>query len=305
MKQLFIVLLLASSVIAATSDDAREAYLNATVHVEQMKRDNFPHQSVDDLLKDMDVALKGKNATKLLQTALILNQTDESKSKAQEYFVELELARKKGLQPGQNFSKVVEYSQLIAQKHELAFDARRSVARMEELIAGAGEINRSRVDELMLKINESFASEQYGRIAGMLNETATALEDAKVAASRDRALARLARRNLMSFVEDNWFVVLVALFMLSLLGLLGFIEGRVFYATKKIHFFEEELAGAQSGLFQAQKEYYSSEIGRPTYLARTGSMREKQRNVSVQINTWRELRHKYAKVSLLSRFRSK
>ena len=117
MKVVLLILLLSTLVVAASSEDAREAYLNATVHVEQMKRAGFPHGLMDGLLQDMEIALKGKNASKLLQTALILNQTEEGILRAQEYFAELESARLQGLQPGQNFSMVIHYAQLIAYKN--------------------------------------------------------------------------------------------------------------------------------------------------------------------------------------------
>ncbi|MBS3124856.1 hypothetical protein J4211_01215 [Candidatus Woesearchaeota archaeon] len=305
MKVVLLILLLSTLVVAASSEDAREAYLNATVHVEQMKRAGFPHGLMDGLLQDMEIALKGKNASKLLQTALILNQTEEGILRAQEYFAELESARLQGLQPGQNFSMVIHYAQLIAYKREQAFEARDELKRVEEIIAGAENINLSRVNELLQEAQDSFASEKYELIPGLVNQTEVALEDAKVAAARNRALARLARRNLLSFVEDNWLSVLVVLLIFSVLGLWGFVEGRVFYAAKKVRVLESELAAAHEGLLQAQKEYYSGESGRSTYGARTEKVHEKQRAISSQLHAWRELHAKYLKTAVIARFRPK
>jgi len=303
MKYVLIIILVAVLVTAAVPESAREAYLNATVHVEQMKRAGLPYQSASDLLKDMEVALNGKNATKLFETALILNQTEEGRAKAEEYFDELDAAHVQGLKPGQNFSLVVSHGERIAVVREQAFDAQERIAQMDEFIALA-EVNRSQVDEKMVQVRTAFASEQFDKVPGLLNQTAVLLEDAKVAAARDRALARLARRNVQGFVEDHWISVLVFLLVVAVAVLWAFVEGRAMYALKRICMLEAELKVAQEGLLQAQKEYYAGEIGRGTYAARSDAVRERKQNATAQLQVWRELHSKYAQKTIFSRFRS-
>ena len=305
MKYVVVTILIAALVFAATPDDAKDAYLNATVNVEQVKRAGLPYQSLEDLLNEMEIALKGKNAGKLLETALILNQTEEGKERAQLYFAELDVARLQGLQPGQNFSFVVKNAQAIADKREQAFELHEQIEKLKKEVANETGINSSQVGVLLVQVKDAFEREDYDATPVLLNQTRASLDDAKVAAARERALARLARRNIQSFVQDQWLAVLVVLLVIVVVLFWGFVEGRVVYASKKICTLTGEVESAGESLLQAQKDYYSGESGRSTYNARIAAIREKQRTASAQANAWRELKKKYVRFAIISRFRIK
>ena len=302
--RLAFLVLLAMNVQGAVYADAKDAYFNASLDVEQLKGAGLPYESLEDALLQMDGALKGKDPVLLFQTALSLNETDEGRPLAERYFALLDEASRSGLRPGQNFSFVIERAQWIANKKQSAFDANDAlVGFLDELEQVNETVNLSRVDFLLEEAKNAFEVERFEEVPSLVGDAREELDLALLAAARERALVRLARRNVVSYVQDHFKGVLMSLAVLFLLVVWAYLEGRVLFAKNKLRFIHEQLKVAQHMLVNAQKEYYGGSIGRVNYHNQMESQRQKIRSLKGSVGGWEQMLSKYKKSSVIGRFR--
>ena len=297
MRYVVIFALVALFVAGATLEDAKDAFLNATLDVEQARQEGLPHESLVDALVMMEESLSGKDPQRLRETALALNESDEARPLADRYFKLIDEAKRTGLKPGQNFTFVVETAQWIAERKALAFDARERLSVLERDV-------RSAEDGLNLSnARSAYESERFERVEGLVSETRLALEQTQVASARERALLALARRTVVGYVEQNWVSVLVFFVIFVAVAIFAFLELRVVYALRKISSVKREFKVAHEMLVGAQRDYYEGRIGRVTYKSRLDQQHERSRSLQAELNGWMAIHEEYKHKSVFARFR--
>jgi len=301
---LLFLVLLCVSVAAVTFEEARDAYQNASVDVLQLRHEGIPIQSLEDVLRQMNGSLFGRDEKKLREIAFLLNETDEGRPLALQYFAMLEEANRSGLNPGQNFSLVLEGAGKIDRLRVAAFEARDSLRALnEELDALNESLNLTRVIVSLSKAQDAFTSERFAEVPGLVNQTRSELDDARVESARERALLRLARRNVRAYVEDHWRGLLIALGVVAVLSLWLFLELRASFGAKKLDVLHEEMRSVRDLLFSTQKEYYGGSLGRPAYLSRMNAYHQKERTLKAQLAALESLVRLYRKMTIFHRFK--
>ena len=298
---LLLLALISQGVFAETFEMAKEAYVNATLDLEQLKAEGLPFASVEDRLTIMNESLVGQDAEKLMQLALLLNKSDSGKAKAFEYFRMISDARLRGLKPGQDFALVVREARAVRAIRDGAFEARDVIARLERDIQSGAAANDSRVLELFAKTQNAFRAEHYGELGGLVNETFERIEDVEVERARERAFLGVARNNFWTFAREHAFAVAVFVVVSIVLSIWVSLELRFVKAKRAWEWTSRALKGAEEGLLLAQKKYYAGELGRATYQGRVIQFHEKQRDLKAKLGVWTQNVERFARWSLLSR----
>ncbi|RJQ21347.1 hypothetical protein C4580_02280 [Candidatus Woesearchaeota archaeon] len=288
----------------ALFERAREAYLNATLDVEQLRSEGLPYQSLEDRLFVMNESLVGRDEAKLLQTATLLNQSLDGRAKAQEYFRMINLARQQGLKPGQDFRLVIREAEAIRLEKNRVFELRDLLAALEAEVAASEAGNSSSVVVSLEKTKEAFLSERYGEFGVRYNETRLSLEDAEVALARERALTALAGRTIGGFVLKNWRALLVALAVLAVLGVWGYLEWRYVFAQRKFSECVEGIGAVKESMLAAQRDYYAGKLSRATYAGKVAQLHEKERDLKAKRGVWQARKEAFRRTALLARFKS-
>lgn len=307
MKKFLMLLLLVPLVYAITPEEAKDAYFNATLDVKYMKSVNLPVDSLEDALIEMHSALEGESIPKLLATANILNASGEPEKVflAQKFYRQINESLKTGINPGTDYSFVIKKSAWIKQMREKAISSRELIQSMQGELSSANisGMNFSEVNATISRAESDFVDERYDDIAVLKAQFDAQLEDAQVQAARERAFMRLARRNLVNYVQDHWFGVLIWLIILSALGSFAFFEIRYYKALEKIKKLNLELSANADMQKKTQEDYYTDGMGSGTYRSRMDALHGKQRKLKTDLLVWEKLSESYAKFSVLGRFK--
>jgi len=305
MKKFLIFVLLISFVFAVSFDDADKAYTDALLEVEQIKLAGLPHDSFDDALAQMDEKLHGENVSLLLERIAILNSSNESDklALASQLSSLVQASLSSGLPVGANYSFVVEKSQWIKSRKNLAFEAFNLLSELNKNSKNVSEpVDLSEYYIAVHAANLAFNEERFEDIPGLVSRADSLLEDARISAARERAFLRLARRNIVNFVEDYWRSLLIALVAFIFLVIWCFLEIRAFRSVKHVKFLAFEIRTVEESIRLAQEEYYSGKSGASTYKARMDSYRKRLRQLKSEHSVWLSLSRSYRSFSLLSKF---
>ncbi len=178
MKWLIALLILVTMATALTMDEAQDAYLNATLEIEQLKGLGFSTQSLEDHLALMKEKLEGVPA---------------------------------------DHTFVIEKAMWIHDRKELMLESSDMLAELHQRIATTNQyVNLSTVQEAFTSAEKSFKEERYEDVTIFTQRAYDLLEDTEAAAARERGFLRLARRNLFSYAKDHWFSTAIMLIILGM-----------------------------------------------------------------------------------------
>lgn len=296
--------LLSLGVFAESFELAKEAFVNATLDLEQLRAEGLPYASIEDHLFVMNESLVGKDEAKVLELAVMLNKSDAGKAKAFEYFRMVETARQKGIRPGQDFALVVREARVVRAIRDSAFESRDVVVQLERDVQLSVAANDSRVLELLGEVRGAFKAEQYGELGGLVNATLERMEDVEVERARERAFLGVARRNFADLVKAHAWGIVFGLLIVLVLCVWAFLELRFSRALRARDWTKKAVKGAEEGLLLAQKKYYAGELGRATYQGRVAQFHEKERDLKAKLGMWSQNVERFRKWSLLGRLRN-
>jgi hypothetical protein len=307
MKLLLILLLVAPFAAAATLQEAQDAYFNATLEVQHMKRINYPTQSLEDALTEMHDALVGANISVLVERANLLNGSNETEKTelAQKLYQLIDASLKTGVSPGVNYTFVVEKAEWIVVTKQKAFESSGMLAAFNQQMQkiNQSELNLSAVHGTISKAENAFKSERYDDAIALVRQAQVQLENAQVDAARERAFLRLARRNVINYVREHWLGLLVTLIIVGVLGAWSYLEARLYYGLRIIRTTKFKLSANQKIQEETQKGYYADGMGSQTYNSRMGMLKQKQRQLKTRLQVWEKLVVEYRKYSVINRFR--
>lgn len=306
MKLALILLLLIPFATAYTFEEAQDAYMNATLEIEQLKSLGFSTLSLEDQLPLMKENLEGVPKEQIEARIEILNISGEKEKEeeAERLKKELRDAESEGRNPEVNYTFVIERAQWIHERKELAFESSDLVAQLHQRIATTSQyINLSAVQESITLAERAFNEERYEEVPIFTQRAYELLEDAEVAEARERAFLRLARRNIWNYAQDHWFGIIVTLIILGALGTWTFIEARLLAAQRKIRNLKLEMQSVQQSEKSTQEDYYGSKIGSGTYKNRMTLYKNNYLKLKTDLDVWTNLEKQYRKISLLSRMK--
>jgi hypothetical protein len=306
MKWLVLLLLIVSFAGAVSLQDAEDAYLNASLDIQQLKMKDMPVASLEDALDMMDAKLHGDNLSLLLEKVSILNASNESDKMALASQLSglIQNSLSSGLPVGANYSFVVEKALWVRSMKDKAFESAELLSKLQDSISAVNEsVNLSAVLSTLQQADDAFLDERYGEVPGLVDLGHSQIEDAVVNAARERAFMRLARRNVVDFVQDHWRGLLIALAGLVVLGLWTFFEVRTLHAFRKIRLLEIELGAVEESERSTQQQYYSEGMGSTTYKARMTAFKQRQRQLKTDIQVWHSLAKSYRRFTVFSRLK--
>jgi hypothetical protein len=306
MKRLLLLLLLVPGVFGVTFDEARDAYVNSTLLIENLKSLKYPTTALEDALVPMRENLYGMNISKLRQKADILWYSGEPDKIliALQLYAAINASLQTGVNPGINYSFVVEKAEWIKQMREKAFMASDLLSDARDNFAQVNETLDLTVAKATFDSAEiSFDAERYDEVAPLVRQALDQLEDARVEAARERAFMRLARRNVVNYVEDHWRGLLTTLAVLLVLFTWFFLEVRAFRAFSRMHRLRIELRAVLDAMRAAQEEYFTGNTGSGTYKRRMDLYHAKQRRLKTDLHVWEKLAHLYKKRTIFARFK--
>lgn len=300
---IIVIIILLPLATAATLEEAQDAYLNATLEVEQLKSLGFSTQALDDQLAIMQEKLEGIPADQIETRIAIFNASGEQEKKleAERLIKELKKAEQEGRNPGVNYTFVIEKATWIHDRKELAFESSDALAELHQRMATTNQyVNLSAAQEAVISAEKAFKEERYEDVPIFTQRAYDLLEDAEVAAARERAFLRLARRNLLSYAQDHWFSATIMLIILGALGAWTFIEVRVIRAKQKIKQIKLEMTSTTQSEKKTQEDYYGGKMGSGTYKNRMVLFKNNYLKLKTDLEVWTKLEKEYKKFSLLS-----
>jgi len=309
MRKLFLMFLLiicSLSVFAVTYQDAENAYLDASLDIQQLKLKGMPVDSLEDALSEMDDQLHGENVSLLMERIAILNASNESDKMAlaSQLSSLVQASLSSGLPVGANYSFVVERAVWVRSMKDRAFESAELLSKLQDSISAVNEsVNLSAVFSTLQSADEAFLDERYAEVPALVELGHSQIEDAVVNAARERAFLRLARRNVVDFVQDHWRGLLIALAGLVVLSLWTFFEVRALNAFRKLRLLHIDLRAVEESERSTQQLYYGEHMGSTTYRARMELFKQKQRQLKTDIQVWHSLAKSYRRFTVFSRLK--
>lgn len=306
MKRFLLFLLLIPIVYAVSFEEAKDAYFDAVHDVQHLKSLNYSTLSFDDMLFQMDEALYGKNVSLLIERARILNDSGEADKivLAAEIYRLIDDSIRSGLRPGVNYSFVIYGASWINERKSMAFEAHDVLSEFESRLSSSNDsIFFIPVLDTLDQAKRAFADERYEVVFSLVSQGGAGFEQALVESARERAYLRLARRNVVNYVQDHWRGLLLTLLILSVLSLWAFFEVRYYRVLNRFKRLEAELSSVAQSMRSSQEEYYTSRLGASSYRARMNSFKKKSRDLKIELSVVRSLLHSYRKFSLFGKFK--
>ena len=306
MRKLLMLLFILPVVFAVTYQDADDAYLNASLDIQQLKLKDMPVASLEDALEVMEEKLHGDNMSLLLEKVSILNASNESDKMvlASQLSGLIQASLSAGLPVGANYSFVVERAVWVRSMKDRAFESAELLSELQDSISAVNEsVNLSAVLSTLQSADDAFLDERYAEVPGLVELGHSQIEDAVVNAASERAFMRLARRNVVDYVQDHWRGLLMVFAGLFVLGLWSFFEVRALHAFRKLRLLEIELRAVEESERSTQQEYYGSKMGSTTYRARMDAFKQRQRQLKTDLQVWHSLAKSYRRFTVFSRFK--
>ena len=307
MKCFVLLLLIVSFAGAVSLQDADDAYLNASLDIQQLKMQSMPVDSLEDALDMMAAQLHGENISLLMDKIAILNASNESDKMALASQLSglIQMSLSSGLPVGANYSFVVEKAVWVRSMKDKAFAASEALAGLRSSVAvtNVTGLNLSDFYSTVNEADSAFSNERYDEVSVLVDRAKAQLEDAVVNAASERAFMRLARRNVVDYVHDHWRGLLTVLACLIVLGLWSFFEVRALHAFRKVRLLEIDLRAVEESERSTQQLYYSAGMGSTTYRARMDAFKQRQRQLKTDIQVWHSLAKSYRRFTVFSRFK--
>ncbi|MCX8175120.1 MAG: hypothetical protein N3E51_02855 [Candidatus Micrarchaeota archaeon] len=189
-----------------------------------------------------------------------------------------------------------EYGFVVEKASEVKKVERTAIAAHDDLRAlsvrmrkTGGDVNISEAISLYQQAKREFDDERFEEAQKLINEGYDSITKAEAEATRQKALLESARRNIETFLQENWQKILIGAAAIAIFAFLFQKQIRRFLINAKIRALMTERAVLEGMIKNLQKDYFESgKINELSYHIKTKKYSDFIRNINRQLPLLKE-----------------
>lgn len=151
------------------------------------------------------------------------------------------------------------------------------------------EVNRSEVLNMQAQARQEFLDSRFEEARRIVNNAYDKISELEAETTRSKTLAESARRNIETFLQENWQKIVAVFAVIIVIFLVFQKQIRRFLIEVKIHTLTMEKAVLDSMLKNLQKDYFESgKVNELSYHIKTKKFGDIVRNINRQIPLLKE-----------------